>query len=228
MNEKVTVTAADGVSLVQVDEEALAQLEREVLGPDGRQTPQPASVYAKHDITTRVGLCVKHGIYGLVTHELVEFIREQIAGRTAIEIGSGDGVLAAALGIPATDSRMQERADVRSTYEKLMQTPVRYGTQVEHLDGAQAVIKYRPQVIVASWLTHRWHPDEPTLGGNMYAPDELMLLANCQTLIFVGNSGAHSRHRLLRKTHLYWEFDWLYSRAWRGKNFIGVWKGGRK
>lgn len=226
-NEKIIATPADGVTIIHADLDAVEALEREVLDEHGRQTPQAASVYAKYSDATRATLCVKHGIYGLVTHELVEFIREHIGHRTAIEIGSGDGVLAKALDIPATDNRMQEWADIRSEYERLMQAPVKYGASVELLDGADAVTKYAPQVIVANWLTHRYKDTEHGLGGNMYAPDELMLLANCETLIFAGNTSSHRNNRLLKRRHLHFEYSWQYSRAVRGRNFVGVWKGGK-
>lgn len=217
-------TPADGVSIIEFSGRDLAA---EVLDESGRQRVLPASFYAATTQAERAFLCVRHGIYGLVTQELVEWIRQQIGSRTAIEIGSGDGVLAQALGIPATDNCMQTWPEIRAHYERLQQAIVRYGPNVEHMDGHEAMLHYRPQVVVASWLTHKWRVTAPPkVGGNMYAPDERELLGNCEAMIFVGNTSAHKQHPILKIRHLHFEEPWLYSRAVRGRNFIGVWRGG--
>lgn len=219
-------TPADGVSLLVVEPERLAALEAQVIDASGRQRVVPAAIYAQYDAPTISALCVKRGIYGLITTELVDFIRDQINHRTAIEIGSGDGVLADALGIIGTDSHQMERPEIRRAYEEMRQPVTKYGPRVRRIDGEAAVKKYRPQVIVASWLTHKWKQEDDILGGNMYAPDELVLLASCELLIFYGNSSAHKNNRLLLRHHVHVENEWMYSRAWRGKNFLGVWLGG--
>lgn len=228
---KLYSTPADGMSIIQADPILLELLESEALDGTKRQRVMPAVVYSAFDQSDAgkviSAFCVRNGIYGLVTEELVQFIREQINGRSAIEIGSGDGVLANALGIRATDNRMQDWPEIREHYEHHGQPLTRYGDNVETIDGMVAVAKYAPQVIVASWLTHRWIETESEIGGNTFAPDELQLLANCEALIFVGNSSVHRKHRLLKKPHLHFEYPWIYSRTWKGKNFVGVWKGGR-
>lgn len=225
--DRIIATPADGISLLTVDLEQVEALEREVLDEHGRQIPAWAGTYAKYSQATRGAFCVRNGIYGLVTHELVQFITAHIGERTAIEIGSGDGVLAQALGIPATDNYMQEWPAIRAEYERMQQAVIKYGTNVERLDGTDALAKYAPRVIVACWLTHKRIDSEPERGGNAFASDERMLLANCETVIFVGNSSTHAQHRLLGRSHRHFHEDWLYSRAVRGKNFVGIWKGGK-
>lgn len=215
-------TPADGVTIIESTGRDLAA---EVLDGEGRQRVLPAAFYAGTKLEERAVLCVKHGIYGLVTEELVAWIREHIGQRTAIEIGSGDGVLARALGIPATDNKMQERPALRAHYEMHGQAIVNYGPNVETIEGEEAVRKYAPQVIVASWLTHIYRPNAHERGGNMYAPDERELLANCEAFIFVGNTSAHAKHPILKIRHLHFEEPWLYSRAVRGRNFVGIWRG---
>lgn len=216
-------TPADGINLLEIDPAKLATLEEQVLNTSGRQRPVPASVYASQEPVTIAALCVKHGIYGLVTNELVEFIREFIKDRQAIEIGAGDGVLADALGIIATDNYQMEDPEIRAAYARMMQPITKYGPRVRKLDAEAAVKKYQPDVIVASWVTHKYKREEHERGGNMYAPDELWLLDNCETLIFVGNTSTHAKHRLLKQPHLHFHEEWLYSRAVKGKNFVGVW-----
>jgi hypothetical protein len=222
----ITATPADGVNIIEVDPDQLAALEREVLDSSGRQRVVPASTYAAHTLATRAALCVKNGIYGLVTRELVDLIDGLIGDRDAIEIGAGDGVLSKALGILGTDNYNMHRPEIRREYERMLQPITKYGLAVRKIDGETAVRKYKPQMIVASWLTHKWTPEQHERGGNPDAPDELMLLANCEWLIFVGNTSAHQHNRLLDIDHMHIENEWMYSRAVRGRNFVGVWKGG--
>jgi hypothetical protein len=217
-------TPADGVTLIEFTGRDLAA---EALDESGRQRVLPASFYAGATIEERAVFCVKHGIYGLVTQELVAFVRENIGPRSAIEIGAGDGVLAGALGIQAFDNYMQAWPDIAKHYEAMHQAPVRYGHNVIEKDGVAAAKEYSPRVIVASWLTHLYRPEAHERGGNMYAPDERLLLANCEHLIFIGNTSAHKDHPFMKLPHLHFEEPWLYSRAMRGRNFIGIWTGGR-
>lgn len=91
--------------------------------------------------------------------------RSRIKGRIAIEIGAGHGVLAGALSIPATDNRQQEDPELRAYYAQIGQSTVPYGENVEKLDAAAAVAKYRPNIVVACWVTHRFDPKRPHAGG---------------------------------------------------------------
>ncbi len=40
-----------------------------------------------------------------------------------------------------------------------------YGKTVEKLDADAAVRKYRPKVVIACWVTHRFDPAQPHAGG---------------------------------------------------------------
>lgn len=225
-SERIQATAADGMAIVTPDRDALATLEAQVIDENGRPRVVPASVFAGVDQANIAALCVKHAFYGVVTCELVEFIREQINGRCAIEIGAGNGVLAEALNITGVDNRMQDWPWVRATYEMSQQPTVRYGANVVHMDGIEALSHYRPQVVIGNWLTHFYRPERHWAGGNMYAPDERQILENVETFILVGNSKTHAGHSLLDNAHDTYEPSWLYSRAVRGTNFVKVWLGG--
>ena len=87
----------------------------DVLDGSGRLRILPAAYWATTTPPERGLFCVRHGVYCLVTEELVAYLREAIAGRSAIEIGAGNGVLAEALGIPATDNFMQTWPQYRSS-----------------------------------------------------------------------------------------------------------------
>lgn len=121
-------------------------------------------------------------------------LRERIAGRRAIEIGAGNGALAQALGIAATDSRLQEEPDIAAYYRAIGQPPVRYGAQVEKLDAVAASAKYRPQVVIGSWITHLADPAPPEKGGSACGVDEEQVVASRDEYICIGNAQVH-RHK---------------------------------
>jgi hypothetical protein len=172
----------------------------------------------------RSALAVRHAMYVLPTTELVERLREVIAGRRAIEIGSGNGVLAAALGIPATDNWMQERARYLALYAGLRQPTIRYGANVERLDAHAAIAKHRPQVVVAAWVTHRYDPRRPDAGGNEIGVVEEDVIDDVETYILVGNSQVHRHKSIWSRPHTIENHDYLLSRALGGgRDFIAVW-----
>jgi hypothetical protein len=108
-------------------------------------------------------LCgVRHGLYGFPTLELVDFLRARIAGRTAIEIGAGHGVLSQALGIPATDNRQQEDEAIQAHYRALGQPTVPYGDHVEKLDAAAALANIGPRSSSPVGSRTGSKPTEPT------------------------------------------------------------------
>ena len=76
-----------------------------MLDARGRLRVVPPSTLASTTPDERLLFGVRHGAYSFPTEELCDYLRERIAGRRAIEISAGNGVLAEALGIPATDNR---------------------------------------------------------------------------------------------------------------------------
>lgn len=156
--------------------------------------------------------CVKHGVYQIVTRELVDFLKGFIGSAEAIEIGAGNGCLGLALGIPTTDNRMQEWPDIITLYNSLRQAPVRYGRWVEPLDALTAVLKYKPDVVIGAWITHRWKPHLPN--GNIHGVDELQFRGKIKNYIMIGHERVHKDKEIFgvfRCTTL--KFDWLVSRS---------------
>jgi hypothetical protein len=183
-----------------------------------------ASFYRGVSPVERAMLCVKSGIYGLPTTELISFLTNEIAGRSAIEVGAGHGGLAAALGIRATDNRMQEWPDIASGLLLMQQQPVIYGQNVERLDAVEAVQKYKPQVVVASWVTHKYREDRHHAEGNMHGVVEEDIIDNCETYIFIGHRHVHRNKSIWSRPHRVIEPDWLYSRSTNpSPNFIAIW-----
>ena len=168
---------------------------------------------------------VRHGIYSFPTQELVGFLKERIAGRGAIEIGAGHGVLAAALNIPATDNRQQEEPAMRAYYKSIRQPTVPYGENVEKLDALTALRRYRPRVVVACWVTHVMDPKNPGAGRSATGVDEAQLIAECDEYIFIGNEHVHHQKPIWSLPHEKLKPAWLYSRAANGtKDFVAMWR----
>jgi hypothetical protein len=168
---------------------------------------------------------VRHGLYSFATEELCRFLRERVRGRTAIEIGAGHGVLAQALSIPATDNRQQEESAIADHYAALGQPTAPYGAHVEKIDAAAAVSKYRPSVVIACWVTHRFSGDRPELEGSATGVEEGAIIDACDEYIFVGNEDVHARKPIWALPHEKLTPPWLYSRAANGsRDFIAIWR----
>ncbi len=144
---------------------------------DGQLVAHPYCEYATVPQQVLAAWGRLRGYYCLPTTELVDWLRQRIAGRPAIEIGAGHGALGRALGIPATDS-FQQKLDPETIaiLRESKQPVVLYGSNVELLPAPQAIRKYRPTVVVAAWVTHRWHPKRHHIGGNALGVDEAAIL----------------------------------------------------
>lgn len=208
-----------------IDTRHVRDLSGLLLDSQGRLKVVPASVLAGTSANERAVFGVRNGLYGYLTHELVDFLQQRIAGRRALEIGAGHGQLAQALGIPATDNHQQERPNIRAYYEALGQTVVPYGENVQRMDAHTAVARYKPQVVVASWVTHRYDPARHEAGGNEDGVREEDILDACEAYLFVGNEKVHASKSLWSRPHQIWRPSWLYSRAVNGSpDFIALWE----
>ena len=206
-------------------EEVLSELDAACL-VDGKLQAMPAAYYAGWSQNDLSLWCSLRGFYCLPTLELVEFVRDQIDCEDALEIGAGNGALGRAVGIPLTDSFQQEREDVRELYlEQLHQAVVPYGSDVERLTALEAVEKYKPTVVLAAWVTHRFIPARPKLRGNMNGVDESKLLQKkcVKKYIFVGHEHSHSLKPILHHPHTTHYLPYLYSRGFSGRNLVWVW-----
>lgn len=213
--------------LLQLDEEAQEILDAEAL-ENGALTVMPADFYRHFRQADLSGFCQRHGFYLLPTVELVELIDRLILQisptRSAIEIGSGNGTLGAALDIPCTDSHMQNDPHIRALYELAGQPVTRYGAHVERLDALSAVERYRPEVVVGAWVTHIYDAKEHARGGNMYGVDEVALLQRVKRYIFVANMNPHALKPLLALPHATIQTDAIFSRGIdASKNALLVW-----
>lgn len=194
------------------------------LDENGILRVMPASFYRQFTPVELVVFCVRNGLYSLPTTELVDWLKCLAGDQVVMEIGAGNGVLAKALGIRATDNWMQTWPAMAAQYKLLRQAPVQYGEWVEQLDAHTAIAKHQPDVVLACWVTHKYREDRHELGGNMFGVEEEAVLSSCQTYIHVGNSQTHANKSIRQLPHRRYQFDWLVSRAMQPElNEICIW-----
>lgn len=204
---------------------ATRDISAEVLDADGRIRVLPAAYWADTSANERAMFGNRHGIYSFPTVELVDYLRQLIGERSAIEIAAGHGVLAQALGIPATDSRQQEKDYWRNIILAAGITPVPYGPNVIEVHASRAVRDFEPQVVVACYVCHRYDRNQHDAGGNMAGVDERDVLANCHTYVMVGHEHVHRNSALWALPHTIEYPPFVYSRARHpGRDFIAVWQ----
>lgn len=79
------------------------------------------------------------------------------------------------------------------------QPPVRYGPNVQRFAADAAVRHFRPEVVIAAWVTHRYDPKRHHAGGNEIGVDEIDILAHCQHYILIGNTHVHRHKEIWRR-----------------------------
>lgn len=168
--------------------------------------------------------CVENAVYQICTVELIEWLKAQIDGRTAIEIGSGRGGIGRALGIKCTDSYMQTIPAITEYYRALGQAPIFPPGFVEKIDANEAVNKYKPEVVIGCYITHRYVGGDD---GNEFGPVEENIIDRA-TYIHVGNLNVHKAKTILGvRPPKEFRFPWLRSRARdQSLNMIWVWEHG--
>jgi hypothetical protein len=219
----------NGASIVKLDPHVQARLDAFCLDNGVLQVVH-ADFYRQFDQEQLSVFGHRHAAYVLPTWELItkldELIKEVSPSRSAIEIGAGNGLLGMALGIPCTDNRMQERPEIIDIYATTGQPTITYGENVQKLDALEAVKHWRPEVVVAAWVTHLYNPNESHRGGNMFGVDEVLLLSKIKRYIFVGNVGPHHLKPLFDQCQKFTTIEplGLFSRARNpDSNVIWVW-----
>jgi hypothetical protein len=206
-----------------IDTEGLRDIAAAALDASGRLRVMPASFWEATTAQERAVFGVTHGLYHFPTVELVDYLRRIIDGRRAIEIGAGAGILAEALGIPATDNRMQEWPNIQRMYRATKQPVIRYGQNVEPLDALVAINRHRPQVVIAAWVTHKFDAKAPEREGNMYGVDERKVVRAAE-YVFVGNEYVHRNKPIWAFPHTKEQPPCVFSRAINGSpDFVARW-----
>lgn len=154
--------------------------------------------------------CWRHGLYQLPTKELIDCLQSLISGvlpSDVMEIGAGAGQIGSHLGVRMTDSRLQDDPTIQAYYNIVKQPVMKYHPDVEKIDGNSAVLKYKPRVVIACWVTGK--PE-----GNYFGIDEEKIISQVDQYIFVGNKRTHHKKRFINSINGEGNyFDWLLSRA---------------
>lgn len=170
-----------------------------VLMPEGELIAVPAGIYEnlpQHHLSI---FCLNNGFYQLPTVELIEWLKDRIGGRKAIEIGAGNGVIGRALGIAMFDNYMQEWPFIIEHYKYFGQVPTKYGKDVIKMDGYDAVKQERPDVVIASWVTQRG--DARQVQSNDFGVNEVGMMSYAKEYIHIGNIGSHAQKVILSNPH---------------------------
>ncbi len=202
---------------MQIDvlkKEDLSAIENAVLDESGRIIVHPTDFYKQFSRDLIRQFCHAHAFYLLPTAELIEFL-DKILGKDkarTIEIGSGNGSLGRALKIKRTDSWMQAVPEIKAHYEAMMQPTIKYGSDVLKIDAEAAIKKFRPKIVLGSWITQKWRPGDEE--GNILGPDENKFLKKIAIYIMIGNENIHGQKRILKNyRHDILESTHLVSRA---------------
>lgn len=169
------------------------------------------------------------GLYTFPTQELVDWLHSEIDDdpelepHTAIEICCGTGWLGRSLGIPTTDSRLQEREDIRQSYIAQMAVPISYHDDVEQLDALSAIRKYEPEYVIASYCTHLYGTGS-LKSGNAFGVDTRWVRSHCRRFYHIGNDDIHFRDPIMKMPHRRLQFPWLVTRGNSAHARVYVWE----
>ncbi|HEY9879016.1 MAG TPA: hypothetical protein V6D29_11200 [Leptolyngbyaceae cyanobacterium] len=184
----------------------------------------PAAFYKDIPLQSLRAWCVRRAIYQIPTIELVDWLKNKIAGKRAIEVGSGNNGLCHYLGIQGTDNRCQQLPEVITLYEMAGQVPTNPADSIKTLDAVDAVKRYKPDIIVASWITQKKLVQG---NGNQYGPEEEKIVDSGRVYIHIGNVDIHGDKRILSRPHQKIVAPGLVSRsAYPDLNCVYVWNDG--
>ena len=167
--------------------------------------------------------CYEQAIYTLPTVELVDWLKTQINDpKDTLEICSGNNGLSDLLGITGVDSRAQNI--YRKEYKRISQATTDPPDNIVNMDAIEAVIKFKPNLVIASWATQEWDGTH----GFERGVKETIILNSTDKYIHIGNEGIHGEKKIRRVPHQALRFDWLVTRSQHPqKNCIYIWKGGK-
>lgn len=204
-----------GVSFIH--EADITLMEKEAIRDDLIQIKPYTSFWLNYDHNDILYFMWKYGVYVLPTQELIDWLKHNTDWGRTIEIGAGNGAIARALKIPATDSMLQADPSLNILYKITGQPVIKYPDDIEKLDALAAVKKYKPKTVVGAFITD-------IKEGNVYGVDEQKMLRKIDKYINIGNMVTHAKKPLLKIDHVEYYFSWLVTRAAdQKKNRIFVW-----
>lgn len=211
-----------------VNTENITDITSEVMMDNGNIKLMPANFWRKFAWDDFRIFCHYAARYGIHTIEQQEFLKNIISGRSVIEIGAGHGDIGFHLGIKMTDSKIQNTAYVKNVMSLMQQPIMKYSKSVEKIEALEVVKKYKPQVVIGSWIT-TFSPRAKSYNSSPFGVKEKKILDLIETYILIGNVDIHKGKPIFNKPHDEYYFDWIIS---RGKNQLNnriwVWNNKRK
>lgn len=213
---------------LQANPAALIKILSEVLVVEP-EAPYLKALPAKHYLSYKRDdlrvFCLKLARYGIPTQELISYLndlfipyRDPENPNSILEIGAGNGDFSYHLKIKGTDSAVQATPEMALYYQTLGQQPIVPPSTIERIDGVEAVRKYRPRVVFASWVTQKFDSAKGDVEGQAQAfvdgvDEEEIFALGIKKYVLVGNLDQHSRKRIMKYPHRELSFPWLVSRA---------------
>lgn len=195
----------------------------EVLQDNGRLKILPVDRWKKYPYIEFRAFCHLKARYGIPTVELIEFLINKINGRDALEIGAGSGDLGCILNIRMVDNKQQERPEIIERYNSMQQPVIKYPKEVEKMDALVAVKKYKPQVVIGSWIT-TYSVKQMSYGSSPYGVKEKEILDLVDTYILIGNKDTHGDKPIMKIPHEEINEPWILSRGRNPENNrIWIW-----
>lgn len=213
---------------VRVDPKKLGLIDELILDRNGRIKLLPAATYhaiPRDDLRIWANM---RSQYGFPTTELVDWLKQRMTGRKAIEIGAGNGNLGLHLGITMTDSYQQvDDPETVAYFAAHNVVPTCPPSDVEKEDGENAVRRRKPQVVIACYVTEKFQPrsnSDITARGNLRGIRYDYIIERCETFILIGNEMTHGQNRAISLPHEKFHFPWLITRSEKPEmNRIWVW-----
>lgn len=207
------------MQITVLQDKPLEQVEKLLMGNGKMQVLSGFELKQIPEMELRL-FCHKHGVYGIPSIELLNIIREHLVPGKSIEVGGGNGVFGRELGIPSTDSMIQNTPEMRAYYSLVQQPVVEYGEDVINLEASEAIDKYQPEVVFGSWVTQYVSPlaaSAPPGGGSTYGLRESEFLPKIKKYIIYGNDAVHGQKEIFNdkrfKVERIYDHSNFYSRA---------------
>lgn len=195
----------------------------EILMDGDRMRCLPAAELYKIDHThLRIWACLRSR-YTIVTTELIDWLKEQIGDRSALEVAAGMGDIGYHLKIKQSDSCIQTQPLIRLYYQSIGQPITDPPQDILREEAVHSIKKHKPDIVVASWLTQLHQAGDAD--GCMFGADEEEILRHAPVYIMIGNASVHGNKRILQQKHEKIQAEWLFSRSLQPtENAIWIWR----
>lgn len=201
-------------SVVDLGRIDTSELDRRFLDARGELRLMPAEAYNEYAQEMLVAWCVRRAFYLVPTLELVQWLREEvIRGQRAIEICAGGNNLGRFLNIPRTDSYLHVRnLEMMAVNLYYRQAPVIPPADVVELEAMAAISRYKPEVVIGSWVVN-YDPNDGSTGGGRHGVREHEVLRQVETYCMVGSTRVHGQKPICALPHEEHALSFLVTRG---------------